>query len=178
MLIMEEELVPNKSYAGFVLGEDIHKYLGSNRIYDIQIIDGTIKVKNYVFYDPEISIDTICSKIQNIDCEKTCYWQGKNLIGMCYKDFLEMVKILPDEKDKLIEKISVTLPIHSLGKPTINELSTLIKSHPGNSLLYFRVVDGEHNVSLNLFSQRIKLEVTSELVNYLKDSDTMDFRIN
>ena len=79
MLIMEEELVPNKSYAGFVLGEDIHKYLGSNRIYDIQIIDGTIKVKNYVFYDPEISIDTICSKIQNIDCEKTCYWQGKNL---------------------------------------------------------------------------------------------------
>ena len=99
MLIMEEELVPNKSYAGFVLGEDIHKYLGSNRIYDIQIIDGTIKVKNYGVYDPEISIDTICSKIQNIDCEKTCYWQGKNLIGMCYKDFLEMVKILPDEKD-------------------------------------------------------------------------------
>lgn len=88
------------------------------------------------------------------------------------------IKLLPDEKDKLIEKISVTLPIHSLDKPTINELSTLIKSHPGNSLLYFRVVDGEHNVSLNLFSQRIKLEVTSELVNYLKDSDTMDFRIN
>ena len=81
MLIMEEELVPNKSYAGFVLGEDIHKYLGSNRIYDIQIIDGTIKVKNYVFYDPEISIDTICSKIQNIDCVyNLCYLYYKILL--------------------------------------------------------------------------------------------------
>lgn len=103
---MKEELVPNKSYAGFILGEDIHKYLGNNCIYDIQVINNSTEVKNYIFYNPEISIDTIYSKIQNIDCEKTCYWQGKNLIGMYYKDFLEMAKISPDEKD------TIYLPIH------------------------------------------------------------------
>ncbi|EJW95665.1 hypothetical protein EVA_16229 [gut metagenome] len=34
-------------------------------------------------------------------------------------------------------------------------------------MLYFKVVDGEHNISLNLFSQNIKLNVTSKLVDFL-----------
>ena len=32
------------------------------------------------------------------------------------------VNLLQDEKDKLIEKISITVPIHDLDEPTINEL--------------------------------------------------------
>lgn len=88
------------------------------------------------------------------------------------------IRLLQDEKDKLIEKISITLPIHDLDEPTINELSVLIKNNPGHSLLYFRVVDGEHNISLNLFSQNIRLNVTHELVDFLQMNETMDFKIN
>lgn len=98
------------------------------------------------------------------------------------KDILDFqiksIKLLQDEKDKMIENIYITVPIHSLDEPTINELSTMIKTHPGNSLLYFRVVDGEHNVSLNMFSQKIKVNVTRELIDYLSESDTLDFKIN
>ena len=98
------------------------------------------------------------------------------------KDILDFqiksIKLLQDEKDKMIENIYITVPIHSLDEPTINELSTMIKTHPGKSLLYFRVVDGEHNVSLNMFSQKIKVNVTRELIDYLSESDTLDFKIN
>lgn len=88
------------------------------------------------------------------------------------------VNLLQDEKDKLIEKISITVPIHDLDEPTINELSVLIKNNPGHSLLYFKVVDGEHNISLNLFSQNIRLNVTRELVDFLQENENIDFKIN
>ena len=88
------------------------------------------------------------------------------------------IQLLQEEKDRLIEKISITVPIHDLDEPTINELSTLIKNNPGQSLLYFKVVDGEHNIIQNFFSQNIRLNVTRNLVEFLQTNDNMDFKIN
>jgi len=88
------------------------------------------------------------------------------------------IRLLQDEKDKLIEKISITLSIHGLDEPTLNELSVLIKGNPGSSMLYFRVVDGDNNVSLNFFSQNIRLTVTKELIEFLKENENIDFKIN
>ena len=88
------------------------------------------------------------------------------------------IQLLQEEKDRLIEKISITVPIHDLDEPTINELSTLIKNNPGQSLLYFKVVDGEHNVIQNFFSQNIRLNVTRNLVEFLQTNENMDFKIN
>ena len=91
---------------------------------------------------------------------------------------ISFIKLLPNEKDKLIENIRITVPIHDLDEPMINELSTLIKNNPGNSLLYFRVVDGSNNIALNLFSQNVRLKITKELIDYLSESETIDFKIN
>ncbi|MCC8096480.1 MAG: DNA polymerase III subunit alpha [Tannerellaceae bacterium] len=88
------------------------------------------------------------------------------------------MKLLQDEKDKLIQKINITVPIHDLDETMITELSVLIKNNPGNSLLYFRVMDGEHHISLNLFSQNIRLNVTRELVDFLNENEKIDFKIN
>ena len=91
---------------------------------------------------------------------------------------ISSIKLLPNEKNKLIENIRITVPIHDLDEPMINELSTLIKNNPGNSLLYFRVVDGSNNIALNLFSQNVRLKITKELIDYLSESETIDFKIN
>ena len=88
------------------------------------------------------------------------------------------IKLLQDEKDKLIENISITLPIHDLDEQTVNELTTIIHNNPGNSLLYFKVVDGNNNISLNLFSRSVRLNVTKELVDYLTENEIIDFKIN
>jgi DNA polymerase-3 subunit alpha len=88
------------------------------------------------------------------------------------------ISLLQTEKDKLIEKISITVPIHSLDEQMITELSVLIKTNPGNSLLYFKVIDGEQNISLNLFSRDVRLNVTQALLTFLTGNDAIDFRIN
>ncbi|MDL2208232.1 DNA polymerase III subunit alpha [Parabacteroides sp. OttesenSCG-928-O15] len=88
------------------------------------------------------------------------------------------ISLLQDEKDKLIDNIRITLPIHYLDEPTINELSVLIKNNPGNSLLYFKMIDGEHNVTLDLFSKNIRLNVSRELIDFLENNENIDFKIN
>ena len=88
------------------------------------------------------------------------------------------IQLLQEEKDRLIERINITLPIHELDEPTVNELSSLIKSNPGTSLLYFKVVDSEHNVTQNFYAQNIRVNVTRDLVEFLKENESIDFKIN
>ncbi len=91
---------------------------------------------------------------------------------------INSIKLLQDEMNNLIENICISVPIHDLDETNINELSTLIKSNPGQTLLYFKVVDGTHNISLNLFSSNVRLKVTSSLIDYLKENGSFDFKIN
>ena len=88
------------------------------------------------------------------------------------------IRFLQDEKDKLIKRINITVPIQALDEQTINELAILIKKNPGNTLLYFKVIDGEHNITLNLFSKNIRLNLSREVVNFLTENECIDFKIN
>jgi DNA polymerase-3 subunit alpha len=91
---------------------------------------------------------------------------------------INSIRLLQEEKDKMIEKISISILIDKLDEQAISELSALIKNNPGQSLLYFRVTDGEHNVTLNLFSQNIRLNVTQTLIEFLQGHECIDFKIN
>ena len=91
---------------------------------------------------------------------------------------IKYIKLLQDERDKLIQKISITIPIHELDETTVAVLTSKIKEHPGNCLLYFRVIDGENNISLNLFSPDTRLTVTKDFVDYLNENENIDFKIN
>ncbi|WP_108822233.1 DNA polymerase III subunit alpha [Dysgonomonas sp. Marseille-P4361] len=91
---------------------------------------------------------------------------------------INSIQLLPDVKDSLIEKITITLPLHDMNNQMVDELSTLTKNNPGNSLLYFQVVDGEKNLKVDLFSRSMKINVRQELVDYLVDNENILFKIN
>lgn len=104
---MKEELIPNKSYGNFILGEDIHKYLKEDYFYEIFPASDEYE-RDLYFGDKGIVIATENDKIKSIMCDETCCWQGKNLIGMYYKDFLEMAKVQPNDEDSEYIPISRT----------------------------------------------------------------------
>lgn len=91
---------------------------------------------------------------------------------------ISSIQLLQDEKEKLVENIHISVPIHSLDERTVNELSAMITNHPGSSLLYFKVVDSKDNLTLDLFSQKARINITNELVDYLQANDILDFKIN
>lgn len=95
-----------------------------------------------------------------------------------YELKINSIQLLPDVKDRLIEKITIKLPIHELNTQMIEELSTLIKGHEGGSLLYFEVVDGERNMKVDLFARGMKINVRRELIDYLDTNENIVFEIN
>ena len=81
-------------------------------------------------------------------------------------------------KEKLVERITISIPLETLDSTLIMELSTLIKDHPGTTELYFKVIDPDQNVHIDLFSRPTKLSVGKELISFIKEKPELDFRIN
>lgn len=91
---------------------------------------------------------------------------------------INSIHLLPDVKDQVIEKITITLPLHEMDMRMIEELSVLTKNNLGNSLLYFEVVDGERNMKVDLFSRGMKIDISRELVDYLEQNENIVFKVN
>ncbi len=86
------------------------------------------------------------------------------------------IQQLPDVKDNLIEKITITIPLHSLDESMITDLSGLLKNNPGNTALYFRVENEERNMFVSLTTEK-RVDVSRILINYLQNS-ALEFKIN
>ena len=88
------------------------------------------------------------------------------------------ISLLAEVKDKLVNKITLQLPLSGLDDTMVSELSALIKNNSGNSLLYFEVVDGERNMKVDLFSRSYKINVKQELIDYLIENESFVFKVN
>ncbi|GHS99007.1 DNA-directed DNA polymerase [Bacteroidia bacterium] len=84
---------------------------------------------------------------------------------------------LNDIKQYLVEKITVSLPLYQLDEQVIADLSALIKNHPGNSAIYFKIEDAEKNLSVSLATEDDKFTIHKNMVQYLEDKK-IEFKIN
>ena len=88
------------------------------------------------------------------------------------------IELLPDVKDEKIEKITIAAPLDDLNEELINELATIIKSNPGNAELYFKVKDGDGQMSVNMMSRSMKISVRKDLITFLKMRPELNYKIN
>ncbi len=88
------------------------------------------------------------------------------------------IELLPDARDRLIEKLTILVPIAALDPGLVAELSELARRHPGKTELYFRVSDPENRMSVDLVSRPVKLTVSRELISYIEERPELQFRIN
>ena len=88
------------------------------------------------------------------------------------------IELLPDVKEKLIEKFTVMTPLSAINKELIVEMRTLMNEEAGNTELYFYVLDDDKQTHVNLVSRTKKISVTKKLVNYIKNQPLLDYKIN
>ncbi len=91
---------------------------------------------------------------------------------------IQSMQLFSEVKDKLVQKITLRVPLSELNDVVVAELSTLIKNNSGNSLLYFHVLDGKARMSIQLFARPIRVQVNKQVINYLKNNLLIDFEIN
>ncbi|MCD7973974.1 MAG: DNA polymerase III subunit alpha [Candidatus Azobacteroides sp.] len=91
---------------------------------------------------------------------------------------LHSIEMLDDVHEKLIDKITINLPLDIINKELINDLSVLLKQKPGNAVLFFKVTDPETNMNARLFSRYDKVNLTKDITDQLKEYEHISFSIN
>ena len=95
-----------------------------------------------------------------------------------YEVKINSIELLPEVKDKIIEKLTITLPLSAIDEELIEELDALVKEHPGNAELCFNIQDEEGQMYVNMFSKSNKITVHKELMAYLEAHPLLSSKIN
>jgi len=90
---------------------------------------------------------------------------------------ISSVEQLSDIKDRLIKKITLSIPISELNETLITEIASIIKNKPGNTSIYFRIEDIEEQLSLSLYPDNQKFKIDKSLIHFL-EKQSIQFRIN
>ena len=94
-----------------------------------------------------------------------------------YEVKISTVELLPDVKEEVIEKLTVSLPLVEVNDEFIEEFSSLVKAHPGTVTLnfYLKDDDGQH---IGLKSSNCKINLHKEIIAYLKSQSMLSYKIN
>ncbi|GHT53559.1 DNA-directed DNA polymerase [Bacteroidia bacterium] len=84
---------------------------------------------------------------------------------------------LPEIKNSIVNKISISLSLNQLDEKIIAELSSMIKNNPGNCAFYFKIEDREKQLSVSLYAETQKYAIDKNLVHFLEDNQ-IKFSIN
>lgn len=88
------------------------------------------------------------------------------------------INLLSEMKDKLVNKITLRLPISTINKTTVSELSAIVKNNPGSSLLYFQIISDDNSSSVELFSRQTRINVNKQIIDDLRNNLNINFKIN
>jgi DNA polymerase-3 subunit alpha len=85
------------------------------------------------------------------------------------------INLLSEVKDKLVDKITLQIPITELNDATVNELSAIIKNNLGTALLYLNIIGEQSHV--RLYSRQTKIQVNKQFLTIL-DKLAIKFSVN
>ena len=88
------------------------------------------------------------------------------------------VEFLQTIKDKAIERITIQLTTDLLNDKIVTELTELVSEHPGKTKLFFQLRDslGKHHVLTE--STKHLVDVRHTLIDYIEQTEGLDYRIN
>lgn len=91
------------------------------------------------------------------------------------------IELLPNVKDTLVEKLTLEISEEKVDANFVSDFVTLVKDNPGKVNLYVKVREQESGLNVDLFSRSVKVDVSTEIVNYLQskvEDETLTFKIN
>ncbi len=91
---------------------------------------------------------------------------------------IRSINLLSSVKDELIKSVTVIIKAEEANNALIEELMDLIKENKGDTELRFLFYDQEDKISLPMFSRSFRVRLNNELISYLDDHPSIDFKVN
>lgn len=97
-------------------------------------------------------------------------------------DMMEMritdIQYLQTVKDTQVERITIKLDAEKLDDTTVSDLVTIIKDSPGTTQLFFQVSETNGSKPFMVRSRKEKIDISKELISFIKGCEALDYKIN
>ena len=91
---------------------------------------------------------------------------------------VKTVTMLANVREEMVKSISIVVPVQLITDELIVELKNHTDNTKGKVELKFKLVDKSENMSVDLYSRTMRIDLTEELIRYLKSKEEIDFRLN
>lgn len=91
---------------------------------------------------------------------------------------IKSINLLSSVKDELIKTVTIRVKASDVSGELVNELMDLIKGNQGETELKFLFYDPDEKISLPMFSRNLRVRLNNELISYLEDHPSLDFKVN
>lgn len=98
------------------------------------------------------------------------------------EDLLELkiagIDLLSEIKDKLINKLTVTVYPDKLNSQTTEELAVMMRENTGNVEVYFKIVDSDEHMYVLMKSSLGEVEVKKSILDFFDAHSAFEYKIN
>lgn len=98
------------------------------------------------------------------------------------EDLLELkiagIDLLSEIKDKLINKLTVTVYPDKLNSQTTEELAVMMRENTGNVVVYFKIVDSDEHMYVLMKSSLGEVEVKKSILDFFDAHSAFEYKIN
>jgi DNA polymerase III subunit alpha len=91
---------------------------------------------------------------------------------------VKSINMLANIREEMVKSISIVVPIQLVTEELITELKAHTNNTKGNVELKFKIIDREENMAVDMHSRGQRIDLTEELLTYLKMREEIDFRLN
>ena len=113
--------------------------------------------------------NTICIKAK---CEPARFKEGTYNLNIMDVQYLQTVK------ETQIKKITISVKSDSIDDTVVSDLTTMLKASPGNTELFFQILDSETQRPVTLRSRAGGIDIKRDLLSYIDANPGMDYKIN
>ena len=93
---------------------------------------------------------------------------------------IQKIEVLNDVKDKLVDTLTITIPLDQLDDEFAEDMSDMVLQHKGSVNIYFNVVDLLTQQRVRLFARQCRVMINKDFYKLLKkykDDGKIDFQV-
>ncbi len=94
---------------------------------------------------------------------------------------IQKIDVFNDVKDKLVETLTLSIPIQQIDESLADELTDMVLKNKGNVNLYINLIDESSPNKIKLFSRQNRLSITNDIYKRLKKAKSngiLDYKVN
>ena len=94
---------------------------------------------------------------------------------------IQKIEVFNEIKGKLVDKITISIPLSRLDMDLAEELSDKLMQNKGNVNIFIELYDDVHPDKVKLFARQNRTMITKDVYRFLKDSKekySLDFKVN